>query len=494
MKKGLRGVLAIVLAALLGVAPGAQAAFSPGLDAIMSGDAITLTLTGQVEQAAAMSEASLAVLNDWLGRIRLTLSSSETDALRLSRGEATYDGNPLLSIATLAQPEQTVTSFEHAGTAYLTAPDQPDALTLLAGTGDGLPQLTLLPDAYVQGAEALYACLAEKATPKYSKSSTSIRNAAASAAYETYTFKADEMNAAWPDIFARIWPMLEPALQDMPETKAALRETLSGLTFSGECRFKRFLDKAGGDMGLQFTGNAARGEDKRKVTLFGGFTPDRGGYLSLALPATKGKNNTKLTVSWKQTEKNGQHTLTLALDCTDTYDGETRNASLDVSLKNSIKDSAESWTGTVSLSVQEPGADKCQWQLKPALTLDAAGLHGDISLLRKDKNKTTLQAALQMSLSDGEIRLPDAGTAQDLRGLDTESAQAIVSREMQPLSLALMRLMAALPEESRALLLHELRTDAWMTGPSVGLDGSLPPAEDAQTPSGDWIVKEEENQ
>lgn len=494
MRKQWRGALAAMLALLMGMLPAAQAEFSPGYESIMAGEAIRLTLSGRLDQAAALSEESLAVVNAWLNRLQLTLSSGETETANWARASAAYDGKSLLSIATVTETDQTVTVFEHAGTAYRTAPDQPDALSLLAGASDGLPRLELLPDAYAQGAQALYACLAEKTTPKHTKASTSIRNATASAAYENYILKADEMNAAWPEILAQLWPMLEPALQNMPNERETLQTLLSSLVFSGECRFKRFLDKEGGDMGLQFTGNAAQGEDKRKATLFGGFTPDKGGYVSLALPAVKGKNNTKLTVSWKLTEKSGQHTLTLEAQYTNTLNGETKTAALNVNLKNTVKNGGEAWTGTITWASQEPGENRRQWQLKPTLTLDGNGLHGDVAVQRKEKNKVDLKATLSLSLTACDVVFPETSAAVDLRGMDDVAARTAVSGEMQPLTLALARLMAALPEESRSLLLHDLRTDAWMNGPTAGLDGTLPETKSGkETPSTDWIVKEDDN-
>ena len=216
MRKQWRGALAAMLALLMGMLSAARAEFSPGYESIVAGDAMQLTLGGRLEQADSLSEESLAVVNDWLSRIRLTMSSGKTETSNWTHASAAFDGSPLLSIGTMEETDQTVTVFEHAGTSYRTAPDQPDALSLLAGASDGLPRLELLPDAYAQGAQALYACLAEKTTPKHTKASTSIRNATASAAYENYILKADEMNAAWPEILAQLWPMLEPALQNMP--------------------------------------------------------------------------------------------------------------------------------------------------------------------------------------------------------------------------------------------------------------------------------------
>lgn len=84
--------------------------------------------------------------------------------------------------------------------------------------------------------------------------------------------------------------------------------------------------------------------------------------------------------------------------------------------------------------------------------------------------------------------MPTLNSANDLRGMDEPAALQILNQELQPLSQSLAHLMAALPEESRTLLLHDLRTDAWMNAPTVGLDGSTP---DLESEENDWIVEEE---
>ena len=57
------------------------------------------------------------------------------------------------------------------------------------------------------------------------------------------------MNASWPKILETLLPALQSGLQNAPGAAQSLEELLRSLTFSGECRFKRFLDKAGEDMG-----------------------------------------------------------------------------------------------------------------------------------------------------------------------------------------------------------------------------------------------------
>ena len=97
-------------------------------------------------------------------------------------------------------------------------------------------------------------------------------------------------------------------------------------------------------------------------------------------------------------------------------------------------------------------------------------------------------------MEEQEFPAPAQIAAQDLRALSPDSARAVVNQELIPLSRMLYRMMAQLPEESRALITHDLRTDAWMNGESVPVITQNP--KDLWTLSEDdencWIVEEDE--
>ena len=492
MRRFFRGLTAwLCAAALCFTSAGALAEFSPRYAAMTAEGGIEAELCISFETLAKLSEGSLAVVNDWLSRMRLRLALQETAARSQNRLSLTLDGEEALAVSTLTQSDYTLTVFSPSGGAYLTSPDAPDALSLLAEDQDGLPNLAALPAVYAQWAPALYPLLAQITTPKASKTATSIKNAAASAAYENYILTAEEMNGAWPQILDALLPALKGALAGQPRLYAQAEELLRALTFSGECRFKRFLDKEGGDMGLQFTGRAARGEDERKVTLFGGYTPGKGGYISLSLPAVSGKNNFKATLTGKLSEKNAQRALTLEGTYTRAYAGETQTASLDVSLKNAIQDENEKWSGKVTVETKEKGI-KSTWILTPDLAFTGSGLQGQVGIRQKKDGDQVLKAVLSLSLKGmGEIAVPEAAAAKDLRGMEESQARAVTAGETSALTRVFMGLIAALPEETRSVLTHDLRTEAWMTAPSAPLPeaDNKPGAEESP-----WIVEEEEEQ
>ena len=461
---------------------GALAEFSPRYGELVRGKGAEATISAQADSLSPLRKDSLEIVNDWLSHMQVRCFAGTN-----TRAELLRDGEAVYALSVQKQSGYTLTSFSPSGNAYLTAPQGPDALALLAG-GAEIPSMGALQEAYAAVAPALFGKLEELAPGKLTKEPTSIKNAAASAAYQTYTFKNGALNEIWPQLLDAALPPLAQALAEHPGWYARAEELLRGLEFSGECRFKRFLDKDGRDMGMQLTGRAARGDDARKVTLFGGYTADRGGYVSLSLPAVKGKNNLKASWSEKLTQKNGLNTLAVEAEYKRTMDGKTVSASLNGTLKNTIKDGDEHWTGKMTAARTENKV-KTTWILTPDLAFTDGGLEGTINLQKKEGNTVKAKVNLQLLMRQAEEKpLPAAGSAKDLRGMGEAQARAAVQEELIPLAGLAASLAASLPEKDRDALLHDLRTDAWMNGPSV------PAVESIQTTEAEnsWEVEENE--
>ncbi len=462
---------------------GAAAEFSPRYEKLKENGGATLSLTGQLSSMEKLSKASLEAVNEWLGGMEATLSVGKD-----TRAEVTLNGDTVLDVTVSRQSGYTVTAFGPDGGAYLTDPDGPDALSLLTGRLSDFPGAEALPAAYAAMAPWLYAVLGESAAPKRVKEPTSIKNAAASAAYENYTFKNGALNGIWPQVLDAVLPELREALKSQPAWYADAEELLRGLEFSGECRFKRFLDKEGGDLGMQFTGWAARGEDKRKVTLFGGYTPGKGGSFSLNLPAVSGKNSLKASLAVKMTEKNGVNTLSFEAALTRNMNGEKLDWALEGSLKNVIREDAEKWTGKVTIT-ETQGKTKTSWVLNPDLQFTEEGLSGTVTVQKKEGSALRVKAVLQVKMGEYKaFSAPRMSSAKDLRGLGEERARAAVTAELIPLSGTVAELILRLPEDQRALLTHELRTEEWMNGPEA------PVPEQGSEPADSWVVEEDDQQ
>ena len=461
----------------------ALAEFSPRLAEMEKGEGMTVSLKGSLDSLSPLSKQSAAIVNEWLSHLEVLCSVGKS-----TQAELKMDGESIYALSVQKQNGYTLTAFSPSMGAYLTEPDGKNALELLTG-GEAWMDFGKLPGLYAALAPVLYPALTEYVAPKLTKEPTSIKNADRAASYENYTFKDGKLNEAWDSVLDKVLPLLREAMADQPYRFAQAEELLRSLEFSGECRFKRFLDKEGKELGMQFTGVAARGEDKRKVTLFGGYTPDKGGYLSLTLPATAGKNNLKITLSEKLTKKNSVNTLALEGAYTRTLNGTTESGSLDATIKNTIKEEAEQWTGKATVTFTQ-NKEKTTWVLTPDLSFTDEGLSGTVSIQKKSGSKVTGKGAVQLKISAYEaLTLPSPASAKDLRGLAEERARAAVLTELAPLGGVVGQLAALLPENDRTHLLHDLRTDEWMNGPTVPAAGNQSAPDD-----GGWTVEEDELQ
>ena len=486
VRRSMRFFTLLTAAALWLSCTGALAEFSPRFERLAAGENTVLTVSGHLESLPPLGAQSLEIVNGWLDGLEFSASAGQNTSIRIVK-----DGESLLSASVNRQAGYTLTAFQPSGSAYLTDPAGPDALTLITGEDFSLPDVTALPSLYRMAAPSLFAALEKYVTPKTVKEATSIKNASAAASYVNYLFQDGKLNEAWPDVLAVLLPLLRETLSDQPGLYAEAEGLLTALEFSGECRFKRFLDKEGNDLGLQFTGKAAKDGDNRKVTLFGGYTEGKGGYVSLTLAGIGSKNSLKANFGVKLTAKKNVNTLTAEGSLDRVMDGKTTAYTLNASLKNEVKEDSEHWTGKITVTGTENKV-KTTWTLTPDLIFDENGLEGDADVQRKTGSSVTLKARTHIRLtSAGEDTFPAAFSAKDLRGLTEERARMAVLSELAPLTGALISLTADLTESERTLLLHELRTDEWMNGASVPIQTTekQPAAADADD---SWVVEEDE--
>ena len=457
-----------VFAVLLSCGP-ALAEFSPRYTQMNAGNGLTLTIRMKADALSPLSKDALDTVNEWLDGAALTITAGQNASADFS-----LLGESVLRADVQRKDDYALTTFSPSGGSYLTAADAADALTLLCGRDFEWPDPSGFPAAYVKLAPQLYDKLASHVTPKKSKEGTSIKNASKAASNETYTFSGDEMNEFWPRVLDTLRPAMEEALVSQPGLCAKAEELLESIEFSGQCKFKRFLDKAGDDMGLQFTGNAALGDDKRKVTLFYGFTPEKGGYLSFSAPAVKGKNNIKITCGVQLTSKKSANTLTIESTYTRTLAGKTVSGSVNANLKNTLGQDEEKWTGKATVTRTENKV-KSTWTLTPSLTFDGDGLSGTMAAQKKEGGKTTVKATLNVKAEPYQKATPPAAaSAKDLRDTDTERAILMAQDEAEPLTAAMVDLISQLSEKERTGILNTVRTDAWFNSPlALALGGAL---------------------
>lgn len=482
MKEWIKRAAALTMVFLC-LCASAAAEFSPAYSSLMGRENILLRLSLHLDGAPDWTEGSVNAANALLQDLTAELMiQGQDEALKLDRA-----GETIFSVARRTARDYIVTSFAPSGGAYITEKGEKDALALLIGAEECvLPDAGLISD-YPGLGTALFSVLGKYQQPKASKQSTSIKNTAGSASFETYTFADGELTKEiWTEALEGVLPYLQSAMRGSPDALAQAEQTLRGLAFFGECRFKRFLDRDGQDMGLQFTGSAALGDDRRKVTLYFGFTPDQGGYISLNLPAVKGKNTLKFSLEYKLTGKNGVKNLTASFTLDRTLNGETFAAQGDIKLKNETLDGKENWSGKITLSRTENKV-RTVCTLTPALTGNEGGLAGTVqATYQEGKQKSQWTAGISL-LPFEETALPAASAARDLRGMDEDAARAVVSGEWTQLTGKIAEMLLTLPEDARWQLNHQLRTGQWMNGPAAAL------LEDDSIPEG-WTVEEDDRQ
>ena len=484
---GCKRCFALLIAAVLWLScTGALAEFSPRYGQIAAGEGMTLEISGQLESLSKLGKQSQEIVNGWLDGLVFRVTSGKSLSAVIEKS-----GENLVSASVNRQGGYTLTAFQPSGSVYLTDPAGPDALTLITGKDMSLPDVSALPTLYKTAAPVLYAALEKYVTPKTVREATSIKNASAASSYMNYLFPDGKLNEAWQDVLEAILPCLKEALSDQPGWYAEAEKLLGPLEFSGECRFKRFLDKEGKDLGLQFTGRAARDGDNRKVTLFGGYTEGKGGYVSLTLAGVGSKNSLKASFGVKLTAKKNVNTLTAEGSLDRTMDGKTAAYTLNASLKNEVKEENERWTGKITATGTENKV-KTTWTLTPDLLFADDGLEGEVAAQRKTGSNVTLKAKVHARLTAAvEESIPAALSAKDLRGVTEERARTAVLWELAPLTGAIASLTADLTEDERTLLLHELRTDEWMNGASVPVQTTE--KQPAAADDGDsWVVEEDE--
>ena len=306
-----------------------------------------------------------------------------------------------------------------------------------------------------------------------------------------YVFKDGALNALWPQALEILLPALRQALPDQPEALERMEAWLASAAFSGESRIQRFLDRDGLDMGLQFSGRAGPPDGLRKISLLMGFTPGRGGSVTLSMPAVSGKDTFKLSLGGRLNEKDGNRTLTLSGAYTSKVGEANRSAEIEGTLKNAIRNGEEAWSGKITVTLTE-GKSKTVWTVAPALAFTDAGLQGEAALQKKIGSKTVLKAVLTVRMTGAEpVIAPEAGEKTDLRGMDAAQARAVVMGELPYLTGLTARLFSGLPEDMRTRLTHDLRTESWMSGPDVDAPEPSPGLmNDSQEDI--WVVEEED--
>ena len=478
----MRRVLAFFLcAALLLAACPAGAALSPRLSSLLSGGA-TVRLSFRAERLDGLTDDALSEVARLLARTTVTLTEGTQDGASAWRMGLFLDGDTLADIGGQTVPSGRLVRMLHSGGAYLTGAEERDAMTLLFGAAEAWPDVENGLSAFFAALPGLDETLAgEDVTVRDGRSATSIQNVGTAPSSRQYTLSGEALTMRLPRALEPLRAGLAAAFPTAPDRVRTWMDTLSGWVFEGDARIKRMFARDGSDMGLQLTGKAvaAEGEKAKKITLFMGHQAEKGFYISLTL----GKDT--WTARGKQTGSEKQNTLAFSAASALQQGGKTVKASLEGSLKCVPGDGGERITGKIT-RVTRPGGVKTTLVLQPDVIVTEGGAQGEVrcTLNRKDTTVTDVTVTLEAAPAAAPILPAESAAPVDLTGLSDTAALALAGREESVLSRLLIRALSGLSENTRAHLVHALRTADFMTAPVVPLTG--------ETDSGDeWIVEEE---
>lgn len=439
---------------------------SMSMPCLAEDQAMQITVRGQILQSADVSEAGLDVLNRVLSRLTLREEVSE----KRERAALLIDGREMWN-AVWAEEENAVSVTFSDTTCYVTGKDQPDALMLLTGRAVKSTRKYFAPDAILSAIPETAEMLGSIKEAVAAEYAVTVDYAAYSPRYDRYMLPAESLNAAWPQVAAAVWRHMFPDGGDQ-EAYAALCD----VQFTGEnVQVRRLYDKQGADLGIQLLGSGRVMGEERKISLLYGYTPDKGGSITLSAKALKGKNTLRLKAFLKEKRNEQGKSTSFSVDFLHHLNGE-ENAWV---LEGTTAEQAETFTaditlekGTYALLVQADFANRNNlWS-------------GTLLLTEKEKKKVTLQALLTIDQEPYKTEnTPEEVQEISLMHLTEEEARAVLLPENVVLLRALMYLMDDLTPEERWQLTHDLKNERWLNGPDMPVP---------EFGGEYWLVEEEE--
>ncbi len=426
------------------------------------GDDLSLTLTAELGEWKELSAGSLPAFAEWLKDASMRVFFSKAGyALRVNRL-----GEELLSLSEAEREGKRLLTLEDLG---FEGSAGEDILSLLLGEkGPDFGWLLQLPDASVlrdlpDEALGLLAPYAREV-----KRSAAVKNVGTSPRRLEYRLEPQEWNAIWPALKKE----LDFVLRGLPMN---VRDALESLSFEKPVTMKRLLDQQGEPMGWQMASTVLLPSGvSRKLSFSGGYSDNKGLYLSIKAPAVRGKDDLNLSLSAAFNERDVNADLSLVSRM-----GEER-----YSLKGSARlqladtDSGERVYGGLWSEERRGSESALRLTLEPDLVFEGGSARGKVRVLSERAGKTRLDVALNAVMGKGDAS-PTAALARiyDLRA-ELPQAQEALSQALLPL---VKKVLMDFPEPARLLLLHDM-------GRTLRTEGEAVPAAE-RTP--EFLVTED---
>lgn len=431
---------------------------------------LEITLSGQITESAVLSERGMAAANQVLGRLAIRQTAWASG----ERAVLVIDGNDMWSVERREENRQVHVIFSDE-TCYVTEKNQPDALVLLAGQAESRQLSPFSLEGYGAFAPAFYARLQAMAEPLEIEGTVAVENAAYSPKYLRYQLPAEGLNAAWPDMAAQAWACFFPEGGD-----PAAFEEISRVQFTGDTvQVKRLMGRQGEDMGVQLTGQGLVMGTERKIALTLGYTPDKGGSLTLSAKALKGTDSLRAEAAIRETATEEKNSLRFSAAFTNRLGEEERAWKTEGSLTETKTPEGSRVNGKITGE-----ADGIAYTLEPELVKTETGIQGTVDVTLKEKKKTIWKMQLSLHIRPGTLPETDGPEREILlEGLSPEEAQQKLFGENVVLMRAITYLLDGLPSDERWQLTHDLKNDSWLNGPDVPV---------LEETGHTWMVEEEE--
>ena len=450
------GVLALLLLFSLG---SASAAGFGGLEAAWAlsgfGGELGLSLNAWPD----LSAETLETMQAWMKELRLTAHAREAKGEGTS-GLALYDGGRLVLQAESHQAgDESRLTLSLPGalapTAYLGTAETPPAAILfdLSRLPDFGPLLAALPGF----SGALIPTL--QAYEKAETSSATIRRVGKAASRLSYVLSAEEANAWWQQTLPALLPLWVKAAAGFP---GAVREEgarlLSSLRFTGRLSIRRLMDRDGVEIGFQVTAGLELLGKARKLDFIAGHKADTGFYLSLKLPAARGRDSLEALVSLAFPAKEGARGIQGELSLNRVLDGDKRALAAKVDLTIAPEGGGERLGGEITFQRRDTGSAplKRDYRLTPELLADGGSLAGSLQWVESEGKKVLRDLVLTLALAPGEAPdMPSAQAQVNLRQADERALTYAKQQATQALLPYLREKLLALPQATRLLVLHD---------------------------------------
>ncbi len=470
----IRRLLSFVLCLFM-AAGMASAEFSPAVSALnqayLSGQAYALRLSVKALAWPDVSPETLAALQGWLDTAQLSLSLGKEEGRETALAQLSGNGQPVFTIMNRIGGEQADMTLEVPGSLAATRYVGTKALPPWQRLLGALPRLTDVSEAG-SALKQIAALSLARLLPfeKAVKGGVSIKNAGRAASQLVYALKAEETQALWEQAGPELLPLLARLADELPFLNEGFLHSLGTLVFTRSFTLKRYLNGDGSDLGLQITGTMEFDGQARKLTLFCGQS-DKGLYLSLKCPASRGGDTLEIQVSLAYAAGRVQGDWRYK-----TIFGEEKlEASGKADLKSNPEAAGERIFGNLSMRLKTP-VRTADFLLTPDFRLKDGTAQGTLGYSEREGKSVIRDLAFTLDLLPaGEIKGPEALAEIHLDQAGGEQATLSAAQVRLALMPALKEFLFSLPLPARLLVLHDFGRVRRTQGESVAplVDGQI---------------------